>query len=112
MADVIYHDRPRVPAGRRAVHWILGCILAGAVLTGATALFSRMELDINRQSISSLRQQVVEAAVQCYAIEGHYPDRISYLEQNYGIRYDASRYIVSLDLRSEDELPSVDVVRR
>ena len=60
----------------------------------------------------SLRKNVTEACVQCYAIEGTYPESISYLEQYYGIRYDGSKYIVSLETGSENQLPDVQITLR
>ena len=35
---------------------------------------------------------VRDAALTCYAIEGAYPPDLQYLRDNYGIRYDRSRY--------------------
>ncbi len=112
MRDVIYHDRPRVSAAKRARRIIAGLVVAVVILFLCVVLFTRMDLDMNRQAVESLRQNVTEACVQCYAIEGTYPASISYLEQNYGVRYDSSKYIVSLDASSKDELPEVQITLR
>jgi hypothetical protein len=112
MRDVIYHDRPRVTPAQRARRIIAGLVAAVVVLFLCVVLFTRMDLDMNRQAVESLRNSVTEACVQCYAIEGTYPVSISYLEQNYGIRYDASKYLVSLSSGSKNELPAVQITLR
>jgi hypothetical protein len=112
MRDVIYHDRPRVSAAQRARRIIIGLVAAVVCLFLCVFLFTRMDLDMNRQAVESLRQNVTEACVQCYAIEGTYPVSISYLEQNYGVRYDGSKYAVSLSAGSGNQLPTVQVTLR
>jgi hypothetical protein len=62
--------------------------------------------------VESLRNNVTEACVQCYAIEGTYPSNIHYLEQNYGVRYDGAKYAVSLDAGAKNELPAVQITLR
>lgn len=112
MRDVIYHDRPRVTAAQRARRIIAALVAAVVVLMLCVVLFTRMDLDMNRQAIESLRQNVTEACVQCYAIEGTYPVSISYLERNYGVRYDGAKYTVTLDAGSKNELPAVQITLR
>ena len=112
MRDVIYHDRPRVTPARKAGRILAVLVAVTVILLLGVLLFTRMDLDMNRQAVESLRNSVTEACVQCYAIEGTYPVSISYLEQNYGIRYDASKYLVSLSSGSKNELPAVQITLR
>ncbi len=112
MRDVIYHDRPRVSSARRARTIIAWLVAAVVILFLCVFLFTRMDLDMNRQAVESLRQNVTEACVQCYAIEGTYPVDISYLEQYYGVRYDGSKYHVTLTAGAKDELPAVEITLR
>ncbi len=112
MRDVIYHDRPRVTPARKAGRILAVLVAVTVILLLGVLLFTRMDLDMNRQAVESLRKNVTEACVQCYAIEGTYPESISYLEQYYGIRYDGSKYIVSLETGSENQLPDVQITLR
>ena len=112
MRDVIYHDRPRVSTARKAIRITAVLAVAIVILVLGTMLFSFLDLDMNRQAIESLRNNVTEACVQCYAIEGTYPADVSYLETHYGIRYDAAKYAVSLHAGSVNELPAVEVALR
>ncbi len=112
MRDVIYHDRPRVSSARRARHIIAWLVTAVVILFLLVLLYTRVNLDMSRQAVESLRQNITEACVQCYAIEGAYPVDISYLEQYYGVRYDGAKYQVTLDTSSKDELPAVQITLR
>lgn len=112
MRDVIYHDRPRVSTAQKARRIIAGLVAAAVILLLSVILFTRLDLDMNRQAVESLKKSVTDACVQCYAIEGTYPVSMSYLEQNYGVRYDAAKYTVSLDAGSKNELPTVQITLR
>ncbi len=112
MRDVIYHDRPRVSTARKAIRAVAVLVAAAVILLICVLLFTRLDLDMNRQAVESLRNSVTEACVQCYAIEGAYPVDVGYLESNYGVRYDAAKYAVSLDVSSKNELPAVEITLR
>ena len=112
MRDVIYHDRPRVSTARKAIRVTAVLVACAVILLLGVILFTRMDLDMNRQAVESLRNSVTEACVQCYAIEGTYPTNIHYLEENYGVRYDGAKYAVSLDAGSKRELPAVEITLR
>ena len=112
MSDVIYHDRPRESARKRVSRIILVLIVIAALIYMGCSLFKRLDLDMNRQAREALTRQVTDAAVQCYAIEGSYPADVSYLELNYGLRYDASRFKVELEYTTPDDLPEISVIAR
>ena len=112
MRDVIYHDRPRVSPMVRAIRITAVFVALVVILLLGVLLFTRLDLDMSRQAVESLRENVTEACVQCYAIEGTYPVSINYLETNYGVRYDGAKYLVSLDAGSENELPAVQITLR
>lgn len=112
MRDVIYHDRTRESRGHKAAR-IWGILLALLVLACLVIfLLGRIGTDQNDQAIASLKQNVKQAAVQCYAIEGSYPSDITYLEQNYGVSYNAAKYTVKLTPSEDGSLPDVEVTAR
>ena len=57
-------------------------------------------------------QAVLDAAVQCYALEGAYPQSLSYLEENYGVQVNHSRFIVSYEVYASNQLPAVAVLEK
>ena len=59
-----------------------------------------------------LRRRISEAAVLCYALEGSYPEDVSYLEENYGVVIDRSRYHVFYETFGSNMRPDIEVYRR
>lgn len=58
-------------------------------------LFYFSDRSLNEQEqdlIRALRQ----SAVQCYAVEGFYPESPEYLEESYGIQYDHDRFLSTI----------------
>lgn len=49
---------------------------------GGMALKSGLDMD------ESLKEAVIKGAVQCYSVEGRYPESLSYMEKHYGLEYD------------------------
>ena len=46
------------------------------------ALKSGIDMD------ESSNAQMIKGAVQCYSVEGRYPESLSYMEKHYGLEYD------------------------
>lgn len=109
MRDVIYHDRPRQNAAQKAAKAAKSIILLAVLVVLVMILLRRIGFDQSAQAEQSLKQNVTQAAVQCYAIEGRYPSDISYLEANYGVSYNAGKYRVSLIPSGDGSLPEVEV---
>lgn len=64
----------------------------------------------NREQAAALKAAVLRATVTCYAVEGRYPPDAAYLQTHYGLRYDASRYIVSISAFADNLLPDITVL--
>lgn len=61
------------------------------------------------QQMAQIEKAVKHAAVQCYALEGSYPDQVSYLEQHYGVTYDHNLYFVHYRYDGANLLPQIQV---
>ena len=59
-----------------------------------------------------MKNAVIRSAVECYAVEGAYPDSLSYLEQHYGLTVNHRDYIVSYEAYAGNQLPDVRVLVR
>lgn len=64
------------------------------------------------QGALTLRQSVLDAAMQCYAVEGAYPPTLKYLQDNYGLTINEKDYSVRYEAFASNVLPSVVVVLR
>ena len=63
-----------------------------------------------RQEAEGLKNSILQSAVHCYALEGFYPDSLSYLEDHYGLQYDRDRYVVSYEIIGSNLMPDVSVI--
>ncbi len=80
---------------------VLALFLAGLnSLSGVTA----------RQEAEGLENSIVQSAVHCYALEGFYPDSLTYLEDHYGLTYDREKYVVSYEVIGSNLMPDVSVI--
>ena len=63
-------------------------------------------------NIESVRKSIENAAVQCYALEGHYPPNIQYLKENYSIIINEDAYIYHYDIEASNIMPTVLVFKK
>lgn len=47
--------------------------------------------------------------VQCYALEGRYPESLSYLEKNYGLVYDKDKFFIDYEIVGANMKPEATV---
>lgn len=89
-------------------------LLVLLALIGAGALLGSRQVsrDLETASAQALRQAVLQAAVQCYAVEGSYPASLHYLEENYGLLVNHDRFIVTYEAFASNLMPQVNVLER
>ena len=103
--------RPRRGANRLGAAIAAVCTLL--LLLGVWAVWNGAQAAMREQAAQSLRTAVLDAAaVQCYALEGAYPQSLSYLEENYGVQVNHSRFIVSYEAYASNQLPAVAVLEK
>ncbi len=64
------------------------------------------------QQLEAVKRSVENGITLCYSIEGAYPESLSYLTENYGVHYDAERYLVHYNCFAANIRPSVTVVEK
>ena len=62
------------------------------------------------EGLQMAQQAVERAVVQCYAVEGAYPQSIEYLEDHYGLVVDHDRYVVTYEAFASNLRPYVQVL--
>lgn len=108
----MYHVK-RTLSLRAQVLAAAGLLIVLAVVILAFGFGSRrINRDLDTASAQALRQAVLQAAVQCYAVEGSYPASLDYLEQNYGLLVNHDRFIVTYESFASNLLPQVNVLER
>lgn len=92
-----------VKKGRRYI--CLAVLLLAAPLPG-------IRRGIRENSREAIRDTVLRCAVECYAVEGAYPDSLSYLEEHYGLTVNHQDFVVTYTVFASNQLPEVQVLVR
>ncbi|WP_455500824.1 hypothetical protein [Gemmiger sp.] len=103
---MMYHEKPK----QRKVP--LASLLLAVPVVAAAALVGQIGRDMDAQAAEALKQSVLQAAVQCYAVEGAYPESVDYLEQNYGLYINHKRYVVSYSAFASNVMPDVRILEK
>ena len=83
-------------------------LILGAVL----AVLPSIRRDVSEESRAAIRDAVIRAAVECYAVEGAYPESLTHLEEHYGLIINHSDFIIVYDVFASNLLPQVQVLVR
>lgn len=82
---------------------LVAALAFGSAVAGAQA---------REQGAASVRQAILDTALQCCAVEGSYPLTLSYLEDHYGLRVNRDDYVITYEAFAGNVVPSVAVVPR
>ena len=88
---------------------IISVILFAALIVWFSAGLINAGKTSESQQMSNVKQSVINGVVLCYSTEGSYPESVGYLKENYGLRYDESKYAVNYIYISADIRPTVSV---
>jgi len=64
------------------------------------------------EAVRILEDSIRRAVVMSYAVEGRYPESISYIEQVYKVHIDWSRYIVHYQIFASNLMPDIMVIEK
>lgn len=93
-------------------HRFIALCIAAAVICSALVfgvLMSGTDKDKEEQT-DSIVQTIYDRALQCYVIEGAYPESLSYLEENYGLAVNKKDYTVVYTPYAENQPPDIKVI--
>jgi len=62
------------------------------------------------EGLRILEDSIRRAAVMSYAIEGRFPESLTYIEENFGIHIDRTRYVVHYRVFGTNILPEIVVI--
>lgn len=81
-----------------------------AVLLIFSASISRLEQGQHREDKQILEEALRRTAVACYASEGFYPPNVAYMQHNYGLQFDESRFTVRYEVFASNLMPDITVL--
>lgn len=81
-------------------------IMAAVLWNSSSQIFR----ETKKRREESLKEAVIKGAVQCYSVEGRYPESLSYLEKHYGLKYDKDEFVISYEIIGSNRMPQVTVI--
>lgn len=88
---------------------LLGFVLAVLLICALWATSGVYAHTAHEQGAVTLRESILQAANQCYAIEGAYPASLRYLEDRYGLSVNNADYYVTYEAFASNIAPTVVV---
>jgi len=91
---------------------VLPILFTAAVMVMIAGGLRQTEEASSAEGLRILEDSIRRAVVICYAVEGRYPDSIAYIEKNYGIHIDRTRYVVHYSIFASNIMPDITVIER
>lgn len=88
---------------------VLAAFLLTILLLAAGSF--RMEHTLSREQTELLQNALNQAVINCYAVEGRYPESLDYLSENYGVVIDTEKYLVTYKIFADNIKPEIQVIR-
>jgi len=85
-------------------------IFTAAIIAMIILGLQQTERSSRAEGLQILEDGLRRAVVTCYAVEGSYPESLSYIEEHYGVHIDKSRYAVHYDIFASNILPDITVI--
>ncbi|MCL2840035.1 MAG: hypothetical protein FWE05_04600 [Defluviitaleaceae bacterium] len=67
------------------------------------------EYSSRAEGVRILEESIMRVAIHSFAVEGHFPESIAYIEENYNIFIDRTRFVVHYDVFAANLLPDIRV---
>ncbi|HHU22304.1 MAG TPA: hypothetical protein GXZ52_02645 [Clostridiales bacterium] len=97
---------------RRLVRRLPGVLLFAALAVVFVFSVDKAARAHKRETVGQLEESIRRAAMVCYALEGRYPESLSYLKGNYGIMIDEEKFTVYYDIFASNIMPEIFVVEK
>jgi hypothetical protein len=91
---------------------ILVILLAAAVLWGVWYGVKGAGERLKQSGLESTERNLRRGAVECYALEGRYPENVEYLIEHYNISVDESKYYVYYNVFASNIMPDITVAAK
>ena len=87
-------------------------VLALIALLGAGLYVRAARAEERAESTTAVQETIERLALQCYVIEGAYPEGLDYLVENYGLAVNREDYKIVYTPVAENLPPDVRVIER
>lgn len=100
---------------KKSVFSSVKTIVTANLLTVAAVVMVLYGLEQAERSSAAEGRRILEeglrrAVITCYAIEGKYPDSLSYIVEHYGLSIDNAKYVVFYEIDASNVFPYLFVL--
>lgn len=89
---------------------LLSLLLFAAVFAAFYGGVADLGSSTHRRQRESLENALNRCITYCYAVEGTYPESLSYIKEHYGLTYDESAFYVDYRTQGSNILPDVTIL--
>ncbi|MEG1857595.1 MAG: hypothetical protein RR216_02565 [Pseudoflavonifractor sp.] len=100
-------DEKQIPLWRRLLPLVVFLVALVAAILVVTRVLS---VKASAEGLVLAERNLRRAAVECYALEGFYPDSADYLAAHYGCTLDERRFIVHYEFVASNLMPEITVL--
>ena len=97
---------------KKEIKQILSVVLFLLLFLCFTFGISRISHSTDENQVELLHLAISRGITHCYATQGHYPENLEYLKENYGITYDESKYFVDYQVLGKNIYPDVTIIEK
>ena len=95
--------------GMRRKGYVLPLLTTAVVVVWLIIGTLGVSTSVSQRQLAQLNRTVRRYAVQCYALEGRYPENLEYLETQYGLTLDKSLYVYHYRYLGANIFPEIGV---
>jgi len=78
-------------------------VIIGALLFG----FGTAEETSRAEGVRILEESIMRVVIHSYAVNGHFPESIDYIIENYNVYVDRTRFLVHYEVFASNMLPNI-----
>ncbi len=91
---------------------ILICVLLALLIAAALFLLHSLSREVDQDRQQMLEDTIRNYAVQCYALEGAYPETLRYLEDNYTLELNRDQFVYHYRFIGSNMMPEISVFEK
>jgi len=74
--------------------------------------FQSIQESTKQNQKESLEKALKRGVIECYALEGYYPESLDYLIENYHIIYNEDEFDVKYEIFASNIMPTITVIQK
>jgi hypothetical protein len=106
-----FTEKPRRPAARFfASRWLWMLVFVVVIFFAMSVTTGGLSGQLTNSQAEYIENTIRRSSVQCFALEGRFPPSLQYLEQNYNLQIDSSRYGVYYEYVDANHPPQIRII--